>query len=184
MTIDTDNKRAPMASAPMKYRPDGQVDWGTMWETFCLSARDGGPPHRGTMLYAEQHSDPHSPAYQAVVAEIVRGIAAVSGLAARPAGPGWVAVDCTSAAMARWLAESIEMEHVQTRCEGRLLFVPAGASYGLTQEIKNVITVVAKSTHYWNEHLPTEVRHALLFQDRLGQSLQRIRHWLEEALRP
>lgn len=25
---------APMQSAAMKYRPDGQVDWARMWDSF------------------------------------------------------------------------------------------------------------------------------------------------------
>ena len=44
---------APMAAAPMKYQPDGSVDWGNMWDSFCVLAREGGPPHRGTMLLAQ-----------------------------------------------------------------------------------------------------------------------------------
>lgn len=34
--------RAPMPSAPMKYMPDGKVDWGNMWDTFCELAQEGG----------------------------------------------------------------------------------------------------------------------------------------------
>ncbi len=25
---------APMAAAPMRYLPDGSVDWGNMWDSF------------------------------------------------------------------------------------------------------------------------------------------------------
>ena len=64
----------------MKYLPDGSVDWGTMWDSYCARARDGGPPHRGTMLYANESSAPASDAYRAAVREIIRGITAVSRL--------------------------------------------------------------------------------------------------------
>jgi hypothetical protein len=34
-----------MSSAPLRYRADGSVDWGNMWDSFCELAREGGPPH-------------------------------------------------------------------------------------------------------------------------------------------
>ena len=51
------DKRAPMAAAPIKYQLDGSVDWGDMWDSFCVLAREGGPPHRGTMLQAQTDAD-------------------------------------------------------------------------------------------------------------------------------
>jgi sirohydrochlorin cobaltochelatase len=175
---DVTDKRAPMASAPMKYAPDGSVDWGNMWDSFCVLAREGGPPHRATMLHADETSDPTSAAYQTVVAEIVRGIGAVSGLRASAAAPGWVAVECASPAQASWLAESIIEEHVQARCEGALLLVPAGQHFTLKGEIKNVITAVAKTTHYWSEHLPPDAKRALALQLQLAGLGERLFGWM------
>jgi sirohydrochlorin cobaltochelatase len=153
----------------MRYAPDGQVDWGGMWDTFCALALDGGPPHRGTLLHADEGSDPASPAYLAVVAEIARGIAEVSGLRAAAAEPGWVAVRCDSAAMARWLSEAICRENVAARCSGDRLLVPAGAGFSVKGEVKNVITAVAKTSHYWREHLPEAAKSAMAAQDRLNE---------------
>jgi sirohydrochlorin cobaltochelatase len=34
-----------------------------------------------------------------------------------------------------------------------VLFLPAAPSFTLDKEIKNVVTVVAKTHHYWTEHL-------------------------------
>lgn len=161
------DKAAPMAAAPMRYTPAGQVDWGNMWDSFCALALDGGPPHRGTLLAPGEASDPDSPSYIAVVEEIARGVRAVSELEAAEAGPGWVAVRCESAGMARWLAEAIKQENVAARHGGELLFVPAGADYGLKGEIKSVITAVAKTSHYWREHLPQAAKDALEAQERL-----------------
>ncbi|GAB4443676.1 MAG: hypothetical protein OHK0015_44090 [Chloroflexi bacterium OHK40] len=162
------NKAAPMASAPMRYSDDGQVDWGSMWDSFCALALDGGPPHRGTMLHPGDASEPASPAYQAVVAEIARGVLAVSGLRAEAAAPGWLALTCDSPGMARWLAEAIVGENVAARHEGARLLVPTGANYSLKGEIKNVITAVAKTTHYWREHLPQAAKEAVESQERLA----------------
>lgn len=60
MTENKD-KAAPMASAPMQYRENGEVAWGEMWESFCALALEGGPPHRGELLKAQPVPDTHSP---------------------------------------------------------------------------------------------------------------------------
>jgi sirohydrochlorin cobaltochelatase len=166
-----------MAAAPMKYNQDGSVDWGNMWDTFCELAQAGGPPHRSTILEPDEQADPNDPAYQHVVDELIRGIDQVSGLPAHAAAPGWVAINCIDSAMAAWLAEAILAENVRARSNEALLLVPAGAHYTLKGEIKNVITAVAKTTHYWGEHLPNEVKATLAMQERLsrfGRSLARI----------
>jgi sirohydrochlorin cobaltochelatase len=168
------DKAAPMASAPIRYAPDGSVDWGTMWESFCALPRDGGPPHRPTLLLPDEDANQDSAAYQAVVAEIARGIGAVSGLTAAPGPPGWVAVACAQPGMARWLAEAIVEENVLARSEGGRLLLPAGAGYTLKGEIKNVITAVAKTTHYWSAHLPVEVKVALAVQERVASLWKRV----------
>ncbi|HEY1012928.1 MAG TPA: hypothetical protein VGE07_09525, partial [Herpetosiphonaceae bacterium] len=67
---DVIDKKAPMASAPMRYAEDGSVDWGNMWDSFCALALEGGPPHRATLLDAPSDIDPADPAYQAAQDEI------------------------------------------------------------------------------------------------------------------
>jgi hypothetical protein len=124
-----------------------------MWDTFCVLARDGGPPHRGALLEAPPSVDLESPAFQRAAAEIIRGVEAVSGLAAFVAEPGWIGVRCDSPRMAQWLAESIVLENVEARARDSLLLVPGGEDFTIKHEIKNVITAVAKTTHYWREHL-------------------------------
>jgi sirohydrochlorin cobaltochelatase len=168
MTSSLQNKAAPMAPAPMRYTDDGQVDWGNMWDSFCALALDGGPPHRGTVLQADERSDAESPAYQEVLAEITRGVAEVCGLQALAAEPGWLAVRCDSAAMARWLSEAIVAENVAARHEGATLLLPAGQHFRLKGEIKNVVTAIAKTSHYWRDHLPAAAKGALEAQDRLN----------------
>jgi sirohydrochlorin cobaltochelatase len=159
---------APMASAPFRYRVDGEVDWGNMWDTFCDLALDGGPPHRGTLLEAPVHVDPASEGYCRAVIEITRGISEVSGLTAEAAEPGWLRIACQSPAQARWLAEAILSENVAARHQASYLFVPAGDQFTVKGEIKNVITAVAKTTHYWNEHLALEVKQTLAAQEALA----------------
>jgi len=178
MSVNVVDKRAPMASAPMKYLSDGSVDWGNMWDSFCVLAQEGVPPHRGTMLYAQEDADSQSEVYRFTVNEIIRGIYAVSGLKAAAAGPGWIAVGCPSASMAHWLAEAIAQENVQARWSGVLLLVPVGEYYSVKGEIKNVITAVAKTTHYWQEHLPQEVKSTLALQERVEWLKTHIKGWL------
>lgn len=174
MSMSVSDKRAPMASAPMKYAPNGSVDWGNMWDSFCALALDGGPPHRSTMLHPGDTSDPSSLAYQHARDEVCRGVALVSGLATRDYEPGWVAVECASAAQARWLCDAVLGENVAARCEGKLLLLPLGADYRVEYEIKNVVTAAAKTTHYWREHLPAEVKQTLALQC----GLEQLRRWI------
>ena len=144
---------APMASAPMHYKEDGSVDWANMWDGFCALAQEGGPPHRGTVLGAPPDQDRHDEVYRRVAHEIIRGVAEVSGLRAYAVTAGWIAIRCDSSAMARWLSEAIRAENVESRSDALLAFVPCGARFDVSSEIKNVITAVAKTTHYWKEHL-------------------------------
>lgn len=173
-----EDKRAPMAAAPMVYREDGSADWGNMWTSYCALAQEGGPPHRGTLLPAPADADPTSSQYQAVVAELTRGIKEVSDLDAAPDAPGWLAVRCPSPAMALWLADAVKEENVEARHMDAKLLVPVGADFQLTGEIKNIITVVGKTTHYWHEHLAPEVKQTLAWQT-LAQDVLR---WLQARL--
>jgi sirohydrochlorin cobaltochelatase len=175
MVSKRQDPQAPMAPAPMKYRDDGEVDWGNMWDTFCVLAQEGGPPHRETLLEAPRTVDATREAYRTVVMEICRGIKEVSGLEAADGEPGWVAVTCESPVHARWLSEAIVAENVQARAEGVHLFVPAGEHFAVKGEIKNVITAVAKTTHYWGEHLPPEVKQTLALQVTLAGFGRRLR---------
>jgi sirohydrochlorin cobaltochelatase len=150
-----------MGSASLKYTKDGKVAWNDIWQAFCDLAMAGGPPHKGKLL--EPGSPPDIAAqidrYREVEAEIRRGITMVTGLAAEPSPiPGWVRVDCASYGMAGWLVRAIVMENVSARCEGPVIELPAGPDYRIEKEIKNVITVTAKTCHYWLEHMPQAQR--------------------------
>jgi hypothetical protein len=147
---------APMSAAPFCYTDDGQVAWDQMWTDFCDLAAIGGPPHRGTLLEpvspVEVGSDPET--YAHVVAEIERGIQLVTSLTTlRSPIPGWVGVECEDEMMAIWLQQAILAENVSVRRDGTKLYLPAGPTFQLKAEIKNVITVIAKTHHYWQEHL-------------------------------
>jgi sirohydrochlorin cobaltochelatase len=150
-----------MGTAPLLFGPDGQVAWDQMWSTFCDLALAGGPPHRGTLLEAVPAADALAePArYQAVVAEMERGIRLVTGLPVVPSpAPGWVGVRCDGEEMAVWLMRAIIVENVMVRREGEVIYLPAGPRFTLKREIKNVVTVVAKTCHYWSAHLTARRR--------------------------
>lgn len=147
----------PMRSAGLKFGADGKVAWNEIWGSFCDLAMAGGPPHKGTLLepapVVEIAAQPER--YDEVVKEICRGIAMVTGMPADPAPErGWITVECYSEAMAGWLVRAIAMENVAVRANGVMLDVPAGPGYRLEKEIKNVVTVLAKTCHYWLGHLP------------------------------
>lgn len=174
------DKRAPMASAPMQYRENGEVAWGEMWENFCALALEGGPPHRGELLTPQAAPQTASDNYQFAVREILRGIQEVSTLPAREIRPGWIGITCASPSMAAWLAEAVVAENVTAHAEDALLCVPVGDFYTLKGEIKNVITAVAKTTHYWADHVPPQVKQTLVLQEKLALFTK----WVRQHISP
>lgn len=153
---------APMGAAPLVYDADGQVAWEQIWgkddpsSPFCELALAGGPPHRGTLLEPVNPADVQADwaGYGRVLAELTRGIQMTTGLRTHLSQAlGWIGVECHSEAMALWLLRAILVENVSVRREGELLYLPAGPAFRLEYEIKNVITALAKTHHYWQEHL-------------------------------
>src|SRR5512144_1544539 len=145
---------AAMAAAPFVWR-EGRPDWGAMWTTFCDLALYGGPPHRGPEQALRAPAAPASDSSPEMLAELERGILETTGLEAGPAGPGLTAVRCESPRMAAWLCAAIILENVDARAEGEQLLLPAGPEFRREDQVKSVITVVAKTHHYWREHLET-----------------------------
>lgn len=149
---------APMDAAGLQFGPDGTVAWDRIWQGFCELALAGGPPHRGALLEPAPREDVLAdPARNAeVVSELGRGIRMVTGLDVVVDGPpGWIGVVCASEEMAIWLMRAIVVENVMARREGTILYLPAGPRFTLSGEIKNVVTVLAKTHHYWVEHTRT-----------------------------
>ena len=146
-----------MGSAGLKYGTDGKVAWNDMWKTFCDLAMAGGPPHKGTFLESGTRAAiaADGDRYQRVTAEIRRGIELVTEMPADPSPhPGWVRVECYSPAMAGWLLRAIVMENIAAQADGAMLDLPAAPHFRVEKEIKNVITVIAKTCHYWLGHMP------------------------------
>ena len=155
-----------MGSAGLKFAPDGHVAWDEIWGSFCDLAMAGGPPHRGALLEpatkADIDLDPQR--YNQVVAELCRGVEMVTGLAAEPSLiSGWIHVDCPGAGMAGWLARAINMENVSAHLDGMVLHLPAGPRFHLEKEIKNVITSIAKTCHYWLGHTSVAQHRAIAY---------------------
>lgn len=173
----TTDKAAPMAAAPLRFTEQGAVDWGNMWDSFCVLAREGGPAHRPLLLQAQEDTDVDSVGYRYAAGEICRAVPLVSGLHAAPAAPGWIAISCSSTEAAQWLCESIIQEGVDARHDGAALLVPCGSDFTLKGEIKSVVTAVAKTTHYYADHLPPEVKLALRWQRRIAHA----RDWLRRS---
>ncbi|HET9369452.1 MAG TPA: hypothetical protein VFO19_04365 [Vicinamibacterales bacterium] len=145
-----------MGSSGLRFDADGKVAWNEIWGSFCDLALAGGPPHKGMLLEpASRREIAAAPDRHASVrSEICRGIAMVTELDAAPsADPGWVRVECLTRAMAAWLVRAITMENVAVRADGAALELPAGPDYRLEKEIKNVVTSIAKTNHYWIGHM-------------------------------
>lgn len=145
-----------MGSAGLVYDAGGGVAWDRIWGSFCDLAMAGGPPHKGTWLEpgARAAIDAQPDRYNDVTWEMCRGITMVTDLRARVSQvPGWVRVECYNDAMAAWLMRAIVMENVAAVAESRWLSLPAGPDFRLEKELKNVITVIAKTCHYWIGHM-------------------------------
>lgn len=150
-----------MGSASLKYGADARVAWDQIWTHFCDLAIAGGPPHRGSLLEAptpdEVAAEPAG--YQFVRDEIIRGLRMTTGLVARETPvPGWVAIPCSNAGMAAWLLRAVMSENVFVRRSGDMLLAPAGPTFRLAKEVKNVVVAFAKTCHYWQSHFSNEQR--------------------------
>ena len=146
---------APMGAAALQRDDEGRVAWDQMWQGFCELALAGGPPHRGTLLEAvpPDAAQANPARYAEVRAELARGLTMVTGLPVVLDGPvGWIGLRCADEEMAIWLMRAIVVENVMVRREGAILYLPAGCHFTLDGEIKNVVTAVAKTHHYWIEH--------------------------------
>jgi sirohydrochlorin cobaltochelatase len=147
------DRAAPMTSAPFVWRPDGRPDWRSMWASFCELALHGGPPHRGpgqALRAGQAAADPAPDA--GIAAEIRRGIWETTGLFSELLAPDWLAVSCESPAMAEWLGAAIAPENVEAQVEADRVLLPVGPHFRLEDEVKSIITVVAKTHHYWTMH--------------------------------
>ncbi len=146
----------PMGAAGLKFAEDGSVAWNEIWTDFCDLALAGGPPHRGSLLEPINPADidDNPRGYAQTLQELERGLTIVTGLPViEGETPGWIGLTCDSEAMALWLLRAIVVENIMVRREDKTLFFPAGSDFRLEKEIKNIITVVAKTTHYWQEHI-------------------------------
>lgn len=123
---------------------------------YCELALAGGPSHRGGLLEAVSGdaclAEPGK--YAAALVECGRGINMITGMRiVESKAPGWIGVQCDSEEMAIWLVRAIIVENVMVRREGDVIFLPAGPHYTLKDQIKSIVTVTAKTWHYWIEHI-------------------------------
>jgi hypothetical protein len=70
-------------------------------------------------------------------------------------------VDSGNESMSGWLARAIVMENVSAWSEGTSIELPAGPYFRVEKEVKNVITVIAKTNHYFADHLRSGQQRAI-----------------------
>ena len=147
----------PMRAAGLTFDADGRVAWDQIWGSYCDLAMAGGPPHKGTLLAPGTLNEIAAARarYDEAIAETIRGVRMVTRLLTAPApSAGWIRVTCHSEDMAGWLLRAITMENVAVRAHGVALDLPVGPHFRLDKEIKNIVTVIAKTCHYWIGHMP------------------------------
>lgn len=154
----------PMGGAGLQYDAEGRVAWDRIWQRFCDLAMAGGPPHKGRLLGPGLAQDiaAQPEAYLDLQDEALRGLTMASELPSEESPHlGWVRVVCHSEVMAQWMLRAITMENVAVRREGRALDLPLAPHFRVEKELKNIITVTAKTTHYWMGHIPREQKIAI-----------------------
>lgn len=55
--------------------------------------------------------------------------------------------------MAAWLCATIVLENVEARFEEERLYLPAAQYFKLKDQVKSIVTVLAKTNHYWEAHI-------------------------------
>jgi sirohydrochlorin cobaltochelatase len=165
----------PISNAPMPgaadlvFDTDGSVAWNDIWGNFCDLAIAGGPPHRDTPLEpaTPETIRTHEDDYRRVLDELERGLRMITGWPIeRKLAPGWIGLVCPDEDAAYWLLHAVAAENVAAGRMGNLLLLPAGPDFRLKYEIKNVITAVAKTHHYWTEHMTEQTRASFLSRNR------------------
>ena len=137
----------------------------------------GGPPHKTARYTVERIGTIDAVQPLRVIVDlqnIRRGITLATDLPADPSPiPGWVRVTCYGETMSGWLLRAITMENVAVRRDGLAIDLPAAPGFRLEKEIKNVITVIAKTSHYWLGHMPRTQKEdiAILF-DAMARELK------------
>ncbi len=124
-----------------------------MWTTFCELALYGGPPQRGPQSALRATAASAADSNGEMLAEMRRGIWETTGLYTEPGAAGWLSITCDSPTMAAWMCAAIILENVGARVDDDRLLLPAGPDYQLKDEVKSIITVVAKTHHYWQAHV-------------------------------
>lgn len=145
------SKNIPMSSAPFVYDEQGNIAWDKMWDAFCVLAKEGGPPHRGILLEHKKQNDITSLQYKNACQEILRAYKLLVPYSTEITPDSWVKVSLYTSNMAKWFAEIINSENVKCNQEGRNIYLPVNDDF-TTNEIKNVVTVIAKAFHYWKLH--------------------------------
>lgn len=145
----------PMGSAPFVYDENGNVAWNKMWSSFCYLAREGGPPHRGDLLKTDPNTvNIHDPKFEKNLNEVIRAYKMLLPYKVEYAvSTPEVVVNLPFTKMAKWFEETILLENVFVRREKNKIFVVVSEKYELEKEIKNLVTVFAKTFHYWDLHM-------------------------------
>lgn len=144
-------KNTPMSSAPYVYDKDGNIAWDKMWTNFCTLAIEGGPPHRGTKLEFKSDNNPTTSEYQSAKTEVIRAYKLLVPYPVTFTNSGDIRLKLTTPNMAKWFATICNTENVSALHEKNYLVLPLNDDYSKS-EIKNVVTVVAKAHHYWQNH--------------------------------
>lgn len=142
-----------MKAAEMVYDENGNPQWDKMWSVYCNLAAEGGPSHRADV---DKISFPGNKfTYNdSVKSEILRGLTLLNAKVYKITDIGEIYIDLFFPKKADWFSKIINLENVESKSEDRYLVLPWSGEYKIDKEVKSVVTVWGKASHYWKEHRP------------------------------
>ncbi len=150
--MNQSSKNIPMSAAPYVYDEIGAIAWDKMWNNFCILAKEGGPPHRGTKLaFKSDNTTNTTDNYIEATKEITRAYKQLIPYAFQFNKQGNVEIKLTTPNMAKWFADIINSENVSCAQNQNTITLPVNDDF-TSAEIKNIVTVTAKVHHYWKNH--------------------------------
>lgn len=147
-----------MKAAEMKYDENGKPVWDEMWNAFCNLAAEGGPSHRDS---AHRINFPTSAEFipnENIKNEIIRGLKMLNADITEVNDKGEILINLKLSNKAKWFSQIINTENVAAKHTGGCLVLPWNGNFQIDKEIKSLMTVWGKASHYWNTHRPIQIK--------------------------
>ena len=146
-----------MKAAEIIYDQNGNPEWNKMWNSFCNLAAEGGPSHRDN-LHRISFPEKNFVYDETIKNEIARGLRLLNANVKEINNKGEIYIDLIFPNKAKWFRNIIDLENVAAKQKGKYLILPWSGNYKIDKEVKSLMTVWGKASHYWREHRPLQFK--------------------------